>query len=650
MHSLIDTPSGRDRAHWYHSNMVRHLTYLVAGAAFFAATASAQIPDQTTLNKAYNVRYLGGAIGASTDTALSFQGTFTFDGKGGFTVTGSGISAGVTLKYLTTGTYKVLPSGMVSLTNPFADPASATGGATIFGGVSSTGIIIGSSTESLYCDLFVALPAATSASAATLTGNYQIASMEFLTGSFTASRNTFFSATADGKGGFGNMSIAGTAQSLANKATKQTSTGVTYTLTANGTGQLTLPAPSGVTAAQTLLAGQKNLFVSQDGSFFIAGAPTGYDFIIGLKSGNSVTQMDGLYWTAFFNNYQAGSNDDGIEGSSGSANEIASAGNLEIEHDRTNNEFFFPYDSTYSDTFAFDTSGISDYSTTNFPSFYAVGANADIVVGAGASFNYLLALYVRAPAMKAPTGTTVFLNPQGIVNAANNAPVTTQVAPGEVISLYGSGLGPATAVTASAPFPNTLGGTQVLVNGKPAPIYYSSAAQVSAVVPYDAPGDGSTLSVQVTNGGVQSNVANVYSGATSPGMFTIPSGGPFPGAIVKQDFTIMSKSNPAKVGETVSMYLTGLGPVSPAVTAGSAAPTSPLSQLTQQIFIYIDGIQANVVYAGLAPGLGGLYQLNVTIPAGVSKGEVGIEIQTTTGTGQNLALDSDNFEASMFIQ
>jgi uncharacterized protein (TIGR03437 family) len=252
--------------------------------------------------------------------------------------------------------------------------------------------------------------------------------------------------------------------------------------------------------------------------------------------------------------------------------------------------------------------------------------------------------------MTAPTGSTVFLNPQGIVNAANNAPVTTQIAPGEVISLYGSGLGPATAVTASAPFPNTLGGTQVLINGKQAPIYYSSASQVSAVVPYDAPGDGSTLSVQVTNGGAQSNVANVYSGATSPGLFTIPAGGPFPGAILRQDFSIMSQSNAAKVGETVSLFLTGLGPVSPAVTAGSAAPSSPLSQLTNQVFVYIDGVQANVVFAGLAPSLGGLYQLNVTIPSGVSKGEVGIDIQTTTGSGNNLALDSWNFEASLFIQ
>jgi uncharacterized protein (TIGR03437 family) len=61
-------------------------------------------------------------------------------------------------------------------------------------------------------------------------------------------------------------------------------------------------------------------------------------------------------------------------------------------------------------------------------------------------------------------------------------------------------------------------------------------------------------------------------------------------------------------------------------------------------------VQANVVFAGLAPSLGGLYQLNVTIPSGVSKGEVGIDIQTTTGSGNNLALDSWNFEASMFIQ
>jgi uncharacterized protein (TIGR03437 family) len=629
--------------------MLRNLTLLVAGAAFCVGTAFAQLPDQTTLNKAYNVRYLGGIIGSNADTAASFQGTLTFDGKGGFTVTGSGTSAGATLKYLTTGKYNVFSSGVVSLTNPFADPASATGGATLYGGVSSTGIVIASSTEDLYCDLFIAVPAATSASAATLSGNYKVASLEFLNGDFSSSRDALFSMTADGKGGLGNVTIAGTAQGLANKATTQTSNGVTYTLTANGTGQLTLPAPSGVAAGSTLLSGQKNLFVSQDGNFFIAGNPTGYDMIVGIKTSGS-TAMNGLYWTAYLNNYQAGGNGDGLTGVSGSANELAANGNLEIAHERTNFEFDYPYDYTYADVFQFDASGNAVFNTDPFPSTYAVGVNGDIVLGSGLNYNYLLAVYVRAPAMTAPAGSTVFLNPQGIVNAANNAPVTTQLAPGEVISLYGTGLGPATAVTASAPFPTTLGGTQVLVNGKPAPVYYSSATQVSAVVPYDAPGDGTPVPVQVQVNGASSNTATVYTGATSPGMFTIPAGGPFPGAIVKQDGTIMSKTNPAKVGETVSLYLTGLGPVSPAVTAGAAAPTSPLSQLSQQIFIDIDGVQATVQFAGLAPGLGGLYQINVTIPSGVSSGEVGVDLITTTGTGQNLAIDSWNFEASIFIQ
>lgn len=649
-----DTPAGRSRPRWYHANMVRHLTLLVAGAAVFAATAAAQLPDQTTLNKTYNVRYLGAAIGSTSDTALSFQGAFTFDGKGGFTVTGSGTSAGATLKYQTTGSYTVLSGGMVYLTNPFADPASATGSATIYGGVSSNGILIGSSTESLYCDLFVAVPAATGVSAATLTGNYRVASMEFLNGDFSSTRDAFFSMTPDGKGGLGNVSITGTAQGLSNKATTQTSTGATYTLTANGTGTITFPAPGGsVTAAQTILSGQKNLFVSSDGSFFIAGNPTGYDFVIGVKTAGTTTQttqMNGLYWSAYLNNYQAGGQSDGLTGAAGSANEVASSGNLEIAHDRTNFQFEYPYDYTYSDTFKFDNTGTVNYSSGDFPSAYAINPNGDIVIGAGAGFNYLLALYVKAPAMNAPTGTTVFLNPQGIVNAANNAPITTQIAPGEVISLYGTGLGPATAVTASAPFPTTLGGVQVLVNKKAAPVYYASATQLSAVVPYDAPSDGSAMPIQVVFNGQQSNIATVYSGATSPGLFTIPPGGPYPGAIVRQDYSVMSKTNPAKIGETVSLYLTGLGPVNPTVTAGSAAPTNPLSQVPQQMFVYIDGQQAKIQYQGLAPGYGGLYQVNVTIPAGVSSGEVGIDVQTTTGSGQNVALDSWNFEATLFIQ
>ena len=85
---------------------------------------------------------------------------------------------------------------MVALDNPFDTSTTASG--PIFGGL-GIGIVTGSSTEGAFLDMFVAVPAGTAGSNATLSGAYNVAGMEFLTGSLTQTRNTFFSITADGK-------------------------------------------------------------------------------------------------------------------------------------------------------------------------------------------------------------------------------------------------------------------------------------------------------------------------------------------------------------------------------------------------------------------------------------------------------------------
>ena len=81
------------------------------------------------------------------------------------------------------------------------------------------------------------------------------------------------------------------------------------------------------------------------------------------------------------------------------------------------------------------------------------------------------------------SGSGVYLSPVGVVNAASSAPFTAQVAPGEFLTLYGSGLAPTTA-SASLPFPKLFNGVQVLINSLAAPIYYVSPTQISVVVPY----------------------------------------------------------------------------------------------------------------------------------------------------------------------
>ena len=193
----------------------------------------------------------------------------------------------------------------------------------------------------------------------------------------------------------------------------------------------------------------------------------------------------------------------------------------------------------------------------------------------------------------------MFVSPYGVVNAASNDPFTAELSPGEVITLYGSGLINGNPATASAPFPNTLGGAQVLITpagataALNAPVYSVSATQISAVVPYNLPNGVSEVTVQVNNNGTLSNPVQTYLGTTSVGIFTVPVGGLGNGAILHADYSLVSSASPAKVGETVQVFLTGLGPVSPAVTAGAPAPSSgTLAQVTNPVAVYIDGMSA----------------------------------------------------------
>ncbi|MDE3167800.1 MAG: hypothetical protein KGN36_18510 [Acidobacteriota bacterium] len=613
---------------------VRTLVWMAAAAAVFASSALAQLPSAASLKGAYYVRYLG--EDTSSGAVVSFQGTMTCDGAGNYTLSGAGASSATTdhsLKFLSSGTYHVLSNALVILDNPF-DPSKSNAGP-IYGGLGA-GIVNGSSTEGTFLDLFVAIPASTGASNATLSGTYNVASLEFLNGDVKQTRDTFFPFTADGKGGLGNVTINGTAQSLKDAATVQTSSGAAYTVNANGSGTMTLPAPSGVAAANVLLSGSKVLYVAGDGSFFIAGGASGYDIVVGAKAAPGVN-FDGLYFSAYLQNYAAGTSSDGVYAVSGTTNAL-SALNQVLAHERTNSDSTYPYDYTYTDSYQFGANGVG--SSTN----EALGAGGSVMIMAGGGGNYLLGVYTKSVPITA-TGA-VFLNPQGVVNAANNIPFTAQVSPGEVMTLYGSGLAGSVATAGGTPFPNTLGGAQVNIAyldssnntvNVTAPVYYVSPTQISAVVPYTVPTDGTVLKFSVTYNGVTSNAASVYSGPASPGIFTVPSGGIGSGAVLHADYSLVTAANPAHSGETIQIFLTGLGGVKNAIAAGSAGPTNPLDNTLVTLDlgvrdaggIFYDG---KIAYSGLAPGLGGLYQVNLTLPASLPTGTMTLSVYAGDGT------------------
>jgi uncharacterized protein (TIGR03437 family) len=227
-----------------------------------------------------------------------------------------------------------------------------------------------------------------------------------------------------------------------------------------------------------------------------------------------------------------------------------------------------------------------------------------------------------------------------VVNAASN--VAGAVSPGEIVTLYGAYIGPASPagfqVNTDGTYAKSLGATRVLFDGVPAGIIYVSAAQVNAVSPYGLAGK-STTQVQVEYQGVLSNAISVPVQAAHPGLFTVDASGLGGGAILNQDSSLNGGLNPAARGSVVMIYSTGGGvTIPPGVDAAiTPAPPSPLLLLaTKPVSVTIGGIAATVSYSGAAPSqIAGLTQINAQVPAGVTPGtKVPVIVQIGTWQSQ----------------
>jgi uncharacterized protein (TIGR03437 family) len=209
----------------------------------------------------------------------------------------------------------------------------------------------------------------------------------------------------------------------------------------------------------------------------------------------------------------------------------------------------------------------------------------------------------------------------GVVNAASFAP--GPVSPGEIITIFGSRIGPAQLVTfrltPAGLFDTTLAETKVAFDNVPAPLIYVSATQVSAIVPYAVAGKATTQ-LQVEYKGIKSNVLSLAVAPAAPGIFSLDSTGKGPGAILNQDMSVNSASNPASRGGIVVLYATGEGQTKPAGVDGKPA-AGELPTPVLPVSVRIGGLEAEVLYAGGAPGLvAGLLQVNARVPEDVSSG------------------------------
>jgi uncharacterized protein (TIGR03437 family) len=193
------------------------------------------------------------------------------------------------------------------------------------------------------------------------------------------------------------------------------------------------------------------------------------------------------------------------------------------------------------------------------------------------------------------------------------------VAPGEIVTIYGAGFGPANGaglqLDSSGRVATQLGGTQVMFDGIAAPILFANNSQVNLVVPYEVAGQASTQ-VQAMLQGKPTNTIALPVTDSSPGVF----------AIVNQDLSVNSASNPAGAGSTLVLYGTGEGVTNPASLDGAVnSSVFPKPQLP--VSVQIGGQNAQLVYAGAGPGfVAGVLQVNAQIPTGVT-GSVPLQLK-----------------------
>ena len=523
-----------------------------------------------------------------------------FDGSGGYTFTGQEIiAAGSAANASGSGTYSVDTAGFVSMTSPIRanDQVNAR---------LSAEALIGSGTENPdnTFDLLVAIPAPTSAVA--LGGPYSVVTLEFPGGSASNVINTIFTLSSAGIGQLSPISVYGHTPSIVEgSATTQQVTGATYSVPSSGAGSIAFGSSS------ALLSGTKNVYISADGNVILGGsvAAGSHDFFIGVKAiaNPSLSSWNGNAWTTGLRYESAASQPAWISHTGSLAARGAGSATL---YRRLNALGAGASDFTAADPYAIGPGGFLTVELTQV----GLGAGGTFVGSAiDPSDPGGFEIYFGAP-MTPLSGSGVFLNPQGVLSAASFAPAGNPIAPGEFIALFGTGLAPSTQ-TAKPPYPTTVNNVSVTINGTKAPIYFVSTGQINCLVPYGI--TGSTAPIVVQNGSASSNTVTVPVAATSPGIYALDQSGTGAGAIEHANGSLVNANNPANPGETVVVFLTGMGTVTPALADGTASTGTPLNRSVTPM-VYIADQLANVTFSGLAPGFPGLYQVNVVIPATIS--------------------------------
>jgi uncharacterized protein (TIGR03437 family) len=205
-----------------------------------------------------------------------------------------------------------------------------------------------------------------------------------------------------------------------------------------------------------------------------------------------------------------------------------------------------------------------------------------------------------------------------VLSAADNK---SAPAPGGLITVWGTHLSATNGATSAIPLPTAVANSCLTVNGQPMPLVFVSSGQVNAQMPFTAFGN---VTIQVHTPAGQSDNFNILVPPSAPAVFLSGSAGPqtnLPTVVRFANNLLVTDSDPVHRGDILTIYLTGLGAVSPAVATGYPAPGFPdLAQTPTNPTVTIGGVGLGILYSGLAPGEVGVYQLNVTVPNTVPQG------------------------------
>jgi uncharacterized protein (TIGR03437 family) len=208
------------------------------------------------------------------------------------------------------------------------------------------------------------------------------------------------------------------------------------------------------------------------------------------------------------------------------------------------------------------------------------------------------------------------------------------LAPGTIIQIYGQNLASQTAQPTTIPLPTSMNGTSVVIGGIPAPLYFVSAGQINAQLPFELD-PAKPYQVLVTANGAFTTPDTLQLQPASPGMAAFADS-----TLIAQhsDGSLVSATAPARSGEYLVAYLAGMGTTNAVPASGAASPVSPLARPLDAPTLSINGVDVPIAFAGLTPGLVGLYQLNFQVPAGLPAGIITLLVTQSGQSGNQTVL------------